>query len=192
MHYQKKINWEEQWALHSPSFEKGKAHISLQAGDRFPLSPGPGFGDGSHPTTQLMLALLPQYVPGQIVFDIGCGSGILSIAAAKQDASKVYACDIDPRAEAHTRENASLCRVKVQFDVPIAFSQKPLVLMNMIGSEQKKAWSNHKTPFHRLITSGVLLSEKDSYLNFAKENNWHLESIKESKGWLALVFKENQ
>jgi ribosomal protein L11 methyltransferase len=77
-----------------------------QAGDIvLRLDPGMAFGTGLHPTTQLCLALLEQYVaPDLAVIDLGCGSGVLAIAAARLGAA-VLALDTDPIAVAATREN---------------------------------------------------------------------------------------
>jgi ribosomal protein L11 methyltransferase len=71
------------------------------------LDPGMAFGTGTHPTTQLCLeALEDQVTPGMSVLDLGCGSGILAIAAAKLGASTVLAIDNDPIAVTTARENA--------------------------------------------------------------------------------------
>jgi ribosomal protein L11 methyltransferase len=70
------------------------------------LDPGMAFGTGLHPTTQLCVALLERYVgPGMQVLDLGCGSGILAIAAAKLGTGTVLALDTDPIAVTATREN---------------------------------------------------------------------------------------
>jgi ribosomal protein L11 methyltransferase len=70
------------------------------------LDPGMAFGTGLHPTTRLCLAALERtVVPGQAVLDVGCGSGVLSIAAARLGAGPILATDIDPIAVAATREN---------------------------------------------------------------------------------------
>jgi ribosomal protein L11 methyltransferase len=72
------------------------------------LDPGMAFGTGTHPTTQLCLEALERMVtPGLDVLDLGCGSGILSIAAAKLGAGKIIAVDIDQIAVDTTIENAS-------------------------------------------------------------------------------------
>lgn len=77
------------------------------------LDPGMAFGAGTHPTTQLCLALLPQTVkPGALVYDIGTGSGILAIAAAKLGA-KVMAVDRDPVAVAVAAANFARNRVAI-------------------------------------------------------------------------------
>jgi ribosomal protein L11 methyltransferase len=73
------------------------------------LDPGMAFGTGLHPTTQLCLLELEQRVtPGMDVLDLGCGSGILSIAAARLGAARVLALDTDPIAVEATRANAAL------------------------------------------------------------------------------------
>jgi len=73
------------------------------------LNPGMAFGSGAHPTTQMCLALLEKYLrPGDRVFDLGCGSGVLSVAAARLGAGWVLAVDIDPEAERITRQNVGL------------------------------------------------------------------------------------
>ncbi len=72
------------------------------------LEPGMAFGTGTHPSTQLCLAALEECLqPGQTVIDLGCGSGILAIAAALLGSGPVLAVDIDPEAAAITGQNAA-------------------------------------------------------------------------------------
>ncbi len=73
------------------------------------LNPGLTFGTGSHASTQLCLKLLEKYIrPGEAVLDLGCGSGILSIAAMVLGASRAVGVDIDPKAVDVAYENAAL------------------------------------------------------------------------------------
>jgi ribosomal protein L11 methyltransferase len=81
------------------------------------LDPGMAFGTGLHPTTQLCVGFVEQYVkPGTQVLDLGCGSGILAIAAARLGAT-VLALDTDPIAVAATRENVARNEVGQQISV---------------------------------------------------------------------------
>ena len=111
IYQQAQVDWENQGALFAENFKDGKAHIDLQ---RFgtpatlKLYPGPGFGDLSHPTTNLMLELMQGALTGQIALDIGCGSGILSLAALLMGAKKAYGVDIDAEALLHAEKNADL------------------------------------------------------------------------------------
>ena len=73
------------------------------------LNPGLTFGTGAHPTTQLCLELLEDVLrPGDKVLDLGCGSGILAIAALALGASQAVGVDIDPKAADVAFENAAL------------------------------------------------------------------------------------
>jgi ribosomal protein L11 methyltransferase len=108
-------DWADAWKQHYTIQRIGERSVIVpswleyapRAGDVvLRLDPGMAFGTGLHPTTQLCLALLERYVrPGSRVLDLGCGSGILAIAAAKLAAGAVLALDTDPIAVAATREN---------------------------------------------------------------------------------------
>ena len=90
-----------------PEWERGK---SVPEGrTAVYLNPGLTFGTGSHASTQLCLTLLEKYLrPGDRVLDLGCGSGILSIAALNLGASRAVGVDIDPKAVDVAYENAGL------------------------------------------------------------------------------------
>jgi ribosomal protein L11 methyltransferase len=88
------------------------------------LDPGMAFGSGLHPTTRLCLEVLEDALrPGQVVLDVGTGSGILSIAAARLGAARVLALDTDPLAVQIARENVALNRVEDVVQVEIGTVQ---------------------------------------------------------------------
>ena len=106
------IDWKQQWAMHGHQFHEGCVHIPFE-GDPFSdqslrLAPGPGFGDFSHPTTHLMLNLLKNKLKGHNVIDIGCGSGVLTLAALLLGASSAYGIDIEPAIIEHAKGNIAL------------------------------------------------------------------------------------
>jgi ribosomal protein L11 methyltransferase len=187
--------WEKQWELFAPNFKNGKAHIDLQPygeASILELYAGPGFGDLSHPTTRLVLQLMPPYVKDHPVIDIGCGSGILSLAAAAMGATKIDGYDIDPEAVEHAKNNLKLSPFadKVHFSLtpPKKITSNTVFLMNMISSEQQQAWplisKQIQTPA-LLITSGILEENESDYL--AWRNSQVIASLRED-GWSCFVF----
>jgi ribosomal protein L11 methyltransferase len=119
-------NWMEAWKQHYKPVTVGEklmivpAWMDLDTGGRVPIriEPGMAFGTGVHPTTQLSLQLVERYVqPGHDVIDIGSGSAILSIAAAKLGAAAVVAVDNDPQAYENARHNAELNEVELEIGV---------------------------------------------------------------------------
>lgn len=113
-------DWSRAWRAHYQPMPIGQrllivpawqADAVAGAPDRLPvlLDPGMAFGTGLHPTTRLCMAALERHVrPGDALLDIGSGSGVLSITAARLGASSVLATDIDPLAVAATRANSEL------------------------------------------------------------------------------------
>ncbi len=77
------------------------------------IDPGRAFGTGAHPTTQLCLELLQELEPGSFL-DVGCGSGVLSVAAALLGHAPVLAVDIEAPSIAATRENAARNGVELE------------------------------------------------------------------------------
>lgn len=88
--------------------------IEMQPGDILvEIDPGTAFGTGAHETTKLCIAQLKKYLTGeQDVFDVGCGSGILSIIAVKLGAKQVFGVDIDPLAVEASYENIAVNHIK--------------------------------------------------------------------------------
>lgn len=110
-------DWENNWKQYYKPIEIGKRLIVIpewekaETGGRVPLilNPGLAFGTGSHATTRLCLERLDALISGgERVLDLGCGSGILSIAALRLGAREAFACDIDEKAADIAYENAAL------------------------------------------------------------------------------------
>ena len=111
--------WQESWKEHFHVLRVGMRTVIVPTWRTYEprendvvitIDPGMAFGTGHHPTTRMCLELLEIHVePGDRVLDLGCGSGILSIAAAKLGASNVLGLEIDPIAasvaERNVREN---------------------------------------------------------------------------------------
>lgn len=190
------IDWQNQWQLHGADFHEGFVHVEA-AGQLLKLEPGPGFGDLSHPTTRLVLKLMEPHIQGRVVFDLGCGSGILSLCAAALDAKRVVAIDIDPYALDHARRNALHNGLEnfIEFCLPHEVqieAQEVTVLMNMIQSEQIAAWESLRAYHAKVkesITSGILLEDQDKYLALTKSWGWSKIEAEGQNGWLGFRFR---
>lgn len=111
-------NFENSWKKYFKSTEIGRRLCICPSWEQYnnkenrkvlKIDPGAAFGTGTHATTAMCLALLDQFItPNQTVLDIGCGSGILSIAAVLLGAERATGIDIDPVAVKVARENAAL------------------------------------------------------------------------------------
>lgn len=186
------VSWKDQWSAETIEIDLSP----YAATKRFYLNAGPGFGDLSHPTTRLTLALMAPLVKGRDVLDVGCGSGILSLAAALLGAKRVYGIDIDPEALLHAHENAQLNHLQIQFIQPHSFdaqmSHEPLILMNMIRTQQSEAWAALPEQHRRSalwVTSGVLATERKRYLTECCQRGWLLLKEQQEEQWLGFVFR---
>jgi ribosomal protein L11 methyltransferase len=170
-------DWAQAWKTHyRPVHVAGKLWIVpswLEAPDpqaiNLLLDPGMAFGTGEHPTTGQCLEWLVANPPRNLtVVDYGCGSGILSIAAARLGASVVHAVDIDPQALAVTRENAERNNVadRIRTALPDEFSAPPaaLVIANILAKpliELAPAISAMVAADGSLLLSGMLDEQAD-------------------------------
>ncbi len=181
------IDWEAQWRECGADYRDGYVHFAYGK-----LVPGAGFGDSAHPTTQLMLQLMEDRVSGREVVDMGCGSGILSIAAVQLGAQKVCAVDIDPLACQHTLANVALnqCSDRVIVDIPKSLSKETLLLSNMTLGEQQCAFES-LGHLHQQITtvivSGLLKEQYEEGVRFLAEYGYRVVQCEEKDQWIGVV-----
>lgn len=163
------------------------------------MDPGMAFGTGQHPTTVLALRMiLPLVKPGCKAIDIGCGSGILGIAAGLAGA-KVYACDVDPVAVAAARDNfranglraASLRRIA---GVPAAFGLAPLVMANITADVLVRLaapLANCLAKSGTLVTSGVTKRGRADVLAAFAGQGLRLHAQRRSGEWFAFAHRKS-
>jgi ribosomal protein L11 methyltransferase len=130
------------------------------------IDPGMAFGTGQHPTTAMCLRALEKLVrPGVRVLDLGCGTGILAIAAAKLGAASVVAVDIDPNAVRAARENAAANGVADAVDVregtldALDGESFDIIVANISGLTLERLapeLARRLAPSGALVTSGFL------------------------------------
>ena len=172
--------WEDAWK----AFHHGVVIGSLWVGPpweaappdatRVAIDPGRAFGTGAHPTTRLCLELLQEVEPTSLL-DVGCGSGVLSIAALKLGFSPVGAFDLDEVALETTAENAAANDVTV--DVLDELRPAELAVMNIALDVVEGLLP--KVPVERAITSGYL--ERDD----PRVAGWQRVDRRVRDGWAA-------
>jgi ribosomal protein L11 methyltransferase len=113
------VDWRERWRDFHQPVRVGELWIGPSWRDApadataIVIDPGRAFGTGAHPTTQLSIKLLTGLEPGSLA-DLGCGSGVLAIVAAKLGFTPVFALDSDENAIAATRANAKVNSVELE------------------------------------------------------------------------------
>ena len=167
------------------------------------LNPGLTFGTGSHPTTQLCLELLEDVVAeGDKVLDLGCGSGILGIAALGLGASHVIGVDIDPKAVDVAYENAAMNGIgrdrltvlagNVLGDPKLAAKLEPgknrVVLANIVADviiPLSAVAGDFMTENGVFLTSGIIDTRADEVQAAIEANGFVIKQRLERAGWCA-------
>lgn len=158
------------------------------------LDPGMAFGTGSHATTRLCAEWLEQHpLEGKSVLDYGCGSGILSIIAAKHHASEVVGIDIDPQSVETARGNALTNHCQAYYGLPdqLPEGQFDVVVANILANPLKALaplLANRVKPGGFLVLSGILEGQYEELINFYRP--WiHLDVWHADEGWVCLYGK---
>jgi ribosomal protein L11 methyltransferase len=169
------------------------------------MDPGMAFGSGTHPTTQLCLTLLEKCLTGPLpgeMIDIGCGSGILSIAASKLGVGQVLGVDIDPDAVQISDENARTNSVSTQ----VAFKEgsireilnpdggvrgASLVVANIIAPILKDLFGQGLGalvfPGGKIILSGILKEQLPAILSCLEVAGFKHPEIQQQDEWVGLI-----
>ena len=207
-------DWSEAWKQHYQPIAIGKrlmivpAWMEVDTQGRIPIrmDPGMAFGTGAHPTTQLCLeAIEGCYTEGfnpQTVIDLGCGSGILAVAALKLGAQHALGIDIDADAIRAAIKNAETNGVSSNLEVGLgslaeikagAFSLQsaPLVLANILAPVLTRLFEQGLgdlvSPKGKLILSGILAEQANEVAAAARQQGFTGIEQLQSGDWVALV-----
>ena len=215
-------NWMEAWKQHYQPIRIGERLLILPAWMESPepnrvaikIDPGMAFGTGTHPTTQLCLELIEtvfkergkkkeseSFVFPLSCIDVGCGSGILSIAALKLGAKQVLAMDIDEESVKNSRENADLNGVGEELilgvgsvreilDGKFPFKSAPLVVANILAPVIVRLFDAGLADLVEaeggLILSGILQEQEENVLGAAQTKGLKLKRRSQIGDWVAL------
>ncbi|MCP3856785.1 MAG: methyltransferase [Actinomycetia bacterium] len=194
------------WRDHASPAEAGRQLLVVPAWVTPPttsrtvllLDPGPVFGSGAHASTQLVLAAFDQFdLSGRAMLDVGCGSGVLAIAACLLGAGRAVGIDIDTDAPAITQSNAELNgvadrveastttleRVGGLYDVVVANILRP-VLLDLAPELARRVGDGG-----RLVVSGLLTDQADAVVAAVSAADGDLQEIDRvhSDGWAAPI-----
>ena len=183
--------WEEKWrAFHRPVVV-GDLWIGPpwerppDAGRAIVIDPGRAFGTGSHPTTRLCAELLARTTLRGSLLDVGCGSGVLSIAAARLGFAPVLAIDVDPVAVETARANAAANCVELDARIVDALtgplSPTDVAVANVLLDPVEAILARLRAD--EAITSGYLAGERPAHPGWV-----HVEVL-EHDGWAADRFR---
>ena len=206
-------NWMSAWKEHYHPIPIGKKLLVLPAWIKqedmsriaVKIDPSMAFGTGTHPSTQLCMELVELYTKPQApVIDIGCGSGILSIAALKLDASHALAVDIDPASVKAISENSESNGVLAQVETGLgsvaeinegkfSLKQAPLVLANILAPVLIRLFNGGMAdlvePGGVIILAGILAEQTDGVLESASRHGLTYVERRQSGDWVSLVCK---
>jgi ribosomal protein L11 methyltransferase len=203
-------DWTERWKEHVSVQRIGRVVIvpswvehSADEGDAtIILDPGMAFGTGLHPTTRGCLKLLQELEPmPSRVLDVGCGSGILALAALRLGAGSAVGFDTEPEAVAATRANAERNglgdRVEVQHGTLAASAGErfPLILANLVAAvlvDLAGPLAGHLAPNGPLVASGIIEPRATEVIEAMAEAG--LEPLRrlDDEDWVSLVLAHRQ
>ncbi len=213
-------NWMEAWKTRYQPIPIGKRLIIVPVWMDSPeperisirIDPGMAFGTGTHPTTQLCLELLEavfddhaRFQTPDSVIDVGCGSGILSVAALKLGCGTVLGVDIDDASVKNSRENAdnnsissdkfligsgSVGEVKAG---KFGIKQAPLVMANILAPVIIRLFDNGLadliTPSGAIILSGILDHQAGDVISAGEKYGLKLVDRRQINDWVALLMQ---
>ena len=201
-------DWAEAWKAHFPVLRVGRRLVIRPTWRRhragrddvvIALDPGMAFGTGLHPTTRLCLACLESVadrglVAGAGVLDVGCGSGILSMAAARLGAMTVLGVDTDPIAVEATAANAARNRLARRIrtrhgSLPSGERPFDVVLANLIASvliDLAEPLAAELRPRGVLVASGIYVDREAAVRNAFDVAGLSVEGREAEGDWVAL------
>lgn len=164
------------------------------------LDPGMAFGTGTHPTTVMCIQSLEKVVKGnEEVIDVGCGTGVLSIAAAKLGANHVLALDLDEVAVKSAKLNTKINKVDTIVDVKqnnlldYIENSADIIVANILADVIVRFTSDVARilkPNGKYITSGIIQAKADLVKDNLEEHGFVIEETLQIEDWIAYIAKK--
>lgn len=203
--------WENEWKKYFKPFKLGDRIVVKPSWETYDLEPGdllieidPGnaFGSGTHETTSLCIEMLDKYMkPTDTVVDVGCGSGILSIAAGKLGAEHIIAVDIDKNAVLTAEENLALNGLSDVSDVrhgdllDVISEKADIVVANIIADVIVKLSDDIDKilkPDALFISSGLIMNKVDWVIDELITRGFEIVEVVKKGEWAVVVSKKKR
>lgn len=209
-------NWAESWKSHWRAVRLGRRIVVKPSWQPWPpedqpdaaqaddivveLDPGMAFGTGAHATTALCLGALEDYVePGMEIVDLGCGSGILTVAALKLGAKSVLAIDTDILAVEATERNCEIngvtgCTVLQQEGIGATHGQFDLIVGNIsqkIVKLEAPLIPERLRPGGIFIASGFYVGYEDDIVEALRDTGFEVIRTIERDMWACVIGRKN-
>lgn len=211
-------NWMEAWKQHYKPILIARRLVIVPAWldspqpERIPIkiNPGMAFGTGTHPTTQLCLELAEAFADSHklsAAIDVGCGSGILSIAALKLGAEKVLGVDIDIESVRNSRENAEMNGIGDELLLgqgsvaevlagQFVFQSAPLVLANILAPIIIRLFgmglADLVEPGGTIILSGILAEQEQNVIEAGQSHGLTFVERRQMGDWVAFSMQRGE
>ena len=198
-------DWAETWKAYFHPEKVGKRIVIVPTWETYEakageiivrLDPGAAFGTGQHETTALCIRTLERLVqPGMRIFDVGTGSGVLSICASKLGAREIVAMDFDPVACRVARENIEVNGVKniavCESDLlQQAHGKAHLIIANIVADIIIRLFDDvpdYLEDGGKLLLSGIIDDREGDVAAAAEARGIRIESVERDRGWVAMV-----
>lgn len=201
-------DWAENWKKYYKPIRIGKSIVIKPTWEEYEkkegdiiieLDPGMAFGTGTHETTILCIEALEKYVKdNNLVYDIGCGSGILSIVSAKLGAKKVVGIDLDDLCVKVSKENVMINNVEEIVEIKKGnlldnVSDKADIIVSNIIAEtiihMIPDLKDYLTNDGIFIASGIIVEKMNSVKDALIDNGFNIIEEKTINDWAVLVAK---
>ena len=207
-------DWMESWKKNYHPIPVGQRLIIVPAWLESPdpervtvkIDPSMAFGTGTHPTTQLCLEMIDRFLePGQTIIDVGCGSGILSIAALKLGAAHALCVDVEKASVISTGKNARNNNVEELIETGLGSVQEILagefsirlasvVAVNIIAPIIIQLFdaglAELVEPGGKLLLSGILEGQSAEIEEAAQKSSLKLIHKLQQEDWISLAYKK--
>lgn len=205
-------DWNESWRKRYQPLPIGKTLMVVPAWLDGPddhrhailLEPGMAFGTGTHPTTRMSLLAIEEYCPdGDVIIDLGCGSGILSIGAIRCGARSAWAFDIDAEAIRSARHNLELNHLTDEVELVhgslheakgMLTAQVPLLVANILApiliELLQKGLADLVTDQGILVLSGILEEQLEDVIEQSRRLGLNPIRTYSEADWRAVVLRK--